>query len=81
MEAVAIVEGLKCALYHEWSSIVIESDCKQVVDNQSRKVNDLSELRMIYANIRELKSQFSYCYIAYVSRKANFATHRLARWA
>ena len=66
---------------HGWESIIIESDCKKAIDDLDSEVNDLSKLGLIYADIRELKSHFRNCCIAYVSRKANHTAHKLIRWA
>ena len=81
MEARAVLEGLKAAEANRWSSIIIESDFKKVTDELESGISDLSELGLVYDDIRELKSHFRYCCIAYVSKKANHAAHRLARWA
>ena len=81
MEAWAVLEGLKVAMYHCWELIIIENDCNKIVDDLEREVNDLFELGPIYTDIRELKPHFRNCCIAYVSRKTNNIAHRLVKWA
>ena len=54
MEARAILEGLKFALNHGLEMVVVESDCKGVVEDISKQVLDLSNVGAIYDENREL---------------------------
>ena len=76
-----MLEGLNVAMCHGWDPIIIESDCKKVVDDLGSELVGMSKLGLLYADIRELKPHFQNCCIAYVSRKGNHAAYKLARWA
>ncbi|TKY57174.1 hypothetical protein E2542_SST21620 [Spatholobus suberectus] len=70
-----LIEGVKLAAHNNWSSIIIESDCKRVVDI-NRNVTDWSELGVIYEDIRLAQSLLDECVFNYVSRKGTEAAHK-----
>ena len=81
MEAHAIRTALLKALKKNWTSILILSDCKVLVDKLNLRNEDLSDINIILRDIRTLSRSFWCCTFSFVKRECNTCSHGLAKFA
>ena len=81
MEAHAIRTALLKALKENWTSILILSDCKVLVDKLNHMSEDLSDINIFLRDIRTLSRSFWRCTFSFVKREINTCSHGLAKFA
>ncbi|XP_042950144.1 uncharacterized protein LOC122282259 [Carya illinoinensis] len=82
IELVAILRGLQLCIQSGISKLVVESDCKLLVEIlQQEPQQDASQLGNLTSEVKRLMSHFEVCLCKHVSRVGNRAAHKLARMA
>ncbi|XP_042965942.1 uncharacterized protein LOC122299620 [Carya illinoinensis] len=82
IELVAILRGLQLCIQSGISKLVVESDCKLLVEIlQQEPQQDASQLGNLTSEVKRLMSLFEICLCKHVSRVGNRAAHKLARMA
>ena len=79
-ELCAILQGLQVARELNYTNIQLESDCLVAVKEINKKESSSSEWGSIIMDILELSSEFKFCGISHVTRKANILAHNLAKY-
>ena len=79
-EIYAILQGLQVARELNYTNIQIESDCLVAVKEINKKEPSSSEWGSIIMDIMDYFSEFDYCGICHVTRKANILAHNLAKY-
>ena len=79
-EIYAILQGLQVARELNYTDIQIESDCLVAVKEINKKESSSSEWGSIIMDIVDYFSEFDYCGICHVTRKANILAHNLAKY-
>ncbi|XP_074282725.1 uncharacterized protein LOC141607267 [Silene latifolia] len=80
-ESMAILEGIKEARSRGHSNIIIESDCKSVIDALKKKEHGQSDFHLILDDIFYFCSAFNSVIWSFVSRKLNSVAHELAHYS
>ncbi|XP_074282901.1 uncharacterized protein LOC141607450 [Silene latifolia] len=80
-EAMAILEGVKEARSRGHTRIIIESDCKMVIDALKTKEQGHSDFHLILDDIFYFCSDFNSVIWSFVSRKLNGVAHELAHFS
>ncbi|XP_071923282.1 uncharacterized protein [Coffea arabica] len=80
MEAHAIRTALLKALKENWTSILVLSDCKVLVDKLNLRNEDLSDTNIILRDIRTLSRSFWRSIFSFVKRECNTYSHGLAKF-
>ncbi|CAO2827560.1 unnamed protein product [Amaranthus hypochondriacus] len=81
VEAKAILWALSKAKEFEWCNIVVESDCKLVVDALSGIGRRIGHVQTVLDNCLLYGSDFSLLSFSFCFRDVNGVAHRLAKWA
>ncbi|XP_027157869.1 uncharacterized protein LOC113759492 [Coffea eugenioides] len=81
LEAHAIRTALLKALKENWTSILLLSDCKVLVDKLNHWSEDLSDINIILRDIKTLSSSFWRCTFSFVKREINTCSYGLAKFA
>ncbi|XP_071920735.1 uncharacterized protein [Coffea arabica] len=80
-EARAIRKGMTIAMKSGWRDIIIQSDCKSVVEKiKLERVEDPGANAVLF-DILHLRKEFRNCTFSFVRRNANMVSHSLARLA
>ena len=80
-EARAIRKGMSIAMKSGWRDIIIQSDCKSVVEKiKLERVEDPRASAVLF-DILHLRKEFRNCTFSFVRRNANVVSHSLARFA
>ena len=80
-EARAIRHALVLAKQNGWRNIIIQTDCKRIVDQiRDGKLNDHLAGAVLF-DIIALSKDFSSCLFSFVKREGNNVTHQLAKFA
>lgn len=69
------------AINQGWKHIIIEGDCKGIIDAMNRKCNRGFHIHSIIDNNISLGQVFSAISFMFCFRECNEVAHRLARWA
>lgn len=77
-EALAFLHGLQIAINHGWRSVIMESDCLQLVNSLSRATSSLASFGAILESCVELFPLFQNISFCYIRRLGNVLAHRLA---
>ena len=80
-EANAIRLALVKAGRMGWRKIVVQSDCKGVVEGIRTGCKKEPKVGAIVGDILRLKNQFEKCYFSFVKREGNCVCHYLAKFA
>ena len=81
VEAHALREALHWIIQLQLGNIIVETDCKSVVDAFHSHKADLSEFGCLIADCRRLASFVENLTLSFAKRQANSAAHALARAA
>ncbi|XP_071913980.1 uncharacterized protein [Coffea arabica] len=79
-EALAIKTAMVKVALEEWERIIIESDCKVVIDKTKKDTDDVV-ISTVLQDIKLLKHNFEECCFSFVRREFNSVSHKLARFA
>ncbi|XP_071939813.1 uncharacterized protein [Coffea arabica] len=80
-EARAIRHALVLAKQNGWRNIIIQTDCKRIVDQiRDGKLNDHLAGAVLF-DIMALSKDFSSCLFSFVKREGNNVSHQLAKFA
>ncbi|KAL4274015.1 hypothetical protein GQ457_13G001340 [Hibiscus cannabinus] len=77
-EAWAVVHGLQFAFSLGCQSIILESDCRTVIQKLQSEDDDYSELRPFIWDAKILSRHFQFCGFNFVPRSGNKAAHAMA---
>lgn len=77
-EACALKFGLEFALSHGFLSVIVESDCKRVVDAVLHKSSNSTYQGYVMQDISSLSNSFLSFSIVHISRNANMVAHHLS---
>ncbi|KAK4407774.1 hypothetical protein Sango_0358400 [Sesamum angolense] len=78
-EAMAVRHGLELGARLGWSSIIIESDCANLISKIMSPDHDMSFIGPIVADSRTLAASFQLCSFNLVPRYCNTVAHVLAK--
>ncbi|KAK2642676.1 hypothetical protein Ddye_024439 [Dipteronia dyeriana] len=78
-ESIAILKELQLALETCFWNCIIESDAQVVVNLINSRLCVNLDVGLIYKDILSLLAKFQVCSVRYVPRRANMATHGLAK--
>ncbi|XP_071933973.1 uncharacterized protein [Coffea arabica] len=81
LEAEAIRSAMLKALEEGWTSLLIHSDCKGLVDRINHKCFGLSLLDVLVEDIVHLRRSFWRCSFIFIGREYNRTNHDLAKFA
>ncbi|XP_021743206.1 uncharacterized protein LOC110709303 [Chenopodium quinoa] len=81
VEALAVLFGLKYAFEAGFRSLIVESDCSNIVDLLQGKTVECSASQVTVNDILALASTFNYCSFYSAHRSCNKATHSMAKVA
>ena len=80
-EALAIRQALNIAKQKGWRKVLIQSDCKGIIDKiNARKAAD-PHIGVILFDILKLRQVFTECSFSFIKREGNFVAHHLAKFA
>ncbi|XP_071906100.1 uncharacterized protein [Coffea arabica] len=80
-EALAIRQALNFAKQKGWRKVLIQSDCKGIIDKiNARKAED-PNIGVILFYILKLRQVFTECSFSFIKREGNFVAHHLAKFA
>ncbi|XP_027109537.1 uncharacterized protein [Coffea arabica] len=79
-EALAIRTAMVKAALEGWERIIIESDCKVVIDRIQGDSDDVL-ISTVLQDIKLLKQNFKECCFSFVHREFNSVSHTFARYA
>ncbi|XP_071923288.1 uncharacterized protein [Coffea arabica] len=79
-EALAIRAAMVKAATEGWEKIIIESDCKVVIDKIEKGMEDVVTSTVLQ-DIKLLQYNFEECWFSFVRRDFNFVSHSLAKFA
>ncbi|XP_027177900.1 uncharacterized protein LOC113777055 [Coffea eugenioides] len=79
-EALAIKTAMVKVALEGWERIIIESDCKVVIDKTKKDTDDVV-ISTVLQDIKLLKHNFEECCFSFVRREFNSVSHKLARFA
>ncbi|XP_074307008.1 uncharacterized protein LOC141642190 [Silene latifolia] len=80
-ETMAILEGVKEARSRGHTNIIIESDCRPVIDALKKKEQGQSDFHLILDDIFYFCSVFNSVIWSFVSQKLNSVSHELAHFS
>ncbi|PON86771.1 hypothetical protein TorRG33x02_174200 [Trema orientale] len=80
-EAVVILLGSQLARDYAWSSVVIESDCLNLINYWNGSAEVPWSAAHILQRMRDLAPSFSNLIVSFVPRQCNFLAHNLVSWA
>ena len=78
-EAHVILQSLLWLTNQNILNVIIESDCKQIVDQIKSKEEDITDCGFILNQIRDILRSYPSYSIEYVRRQANLVAHSIAR--
>lgn len=81
VEARAVLWAMALAREHGWSHIMIEADCKMVVEALSGTRMRSFHIQTIIDNCLSFQHEFMTVSFSFCYRDCNKAAHRLAHWA
>lgn len=73
--------GLELALNHGFQSVIVESDCKRIVNVVLHKSSHGSYQKYILQDILGLSCRFCSFSLIHISRNANMVAHHLSRFS
>ncbi|XP_027151850.1 uncharacterized protein LOC113751902 [Coffea eugenioides] len=79
-KALAIRTAMVKAALEGWGRIIIESDCKAVIDRILKDMDDVV-LSTVLQDIKLLKHNFEKCCFSFVRREFNSISHKSAKFA
>ncbi|XP_027064446.1 uncharacterized protein LOC113760174 [Coffea eugenioides] len=80
-EAQDIRQALNIAKQKGWRKVLIQSDCKGIIDKiNARKAED-PHIGVILFDILKLRQVFTECSFSFIKREGNFVAHHLAKFA
>ncbi|KAK6139091.1 hypothetical protein DH2020_027171 [Rehmannia glutinosa] len=80
-EAIAYKEGIIEAKKLQAQSVILESDCKQLIQAFHRQETNITYMGYVVDDIRQLSESFSSFSLCYIPRTANSLAHQLAKFA
>ncbi|XP_027173470.1 uncharacterized protein LOC113773121 [Coffea eugenioides] len=80
-EAMAIRKALIIAKQKGWGKIVLQSDCKAIIDKLNVKSAEYLSVGVILFDILKLRMDFIECSFSFVRRGVNSVAHHLAKYA
>ena len=80
-EAAAMKWGMHVALRARGSSVLLESDCLEVVELVNSRCSSMAEISWMISEILEMKNSFQNFRAQHIARIYNGATHALAKLA
>lgn len=80
VKAKTILRGLQLCMHLGLSHLIIESDCKIVVDSILQREDSMSEIGNLIYDIKEWMGNFQDCKIQFIHQHCNRAAHTLARF-
>lgn len=66
VEAMAIIKGLQLCMHIDFSHLIIESDCKVVINSILQREDPMSKIENLVCDIKEWMRKFQDCSIQFV---------------
>lgn len=79
-EALAIRQALNIAKQNGWRKIMIQFDCKRIIDKIREKNTEDSNIGVILFDILKISQDFAECYFSFIKREGNCVAHQLAKF-
>ena len=80
-EALAIRQALHMAKERGWRKVLVQSDCKGIVDKINARMADDPKTGVVIFDILKLRQDFTECSFSFIQREGNFVAHHLAKFA
>ncbi|XP_071909822.1 uncharacterized protein [Coffea arabica] len=77
----AIRKALNIAKQNGWEKIMIQSDCKGIIDKINMKREEDLSIGVILFDILKIRLDFTECSFSFIKREVNCVAHQLAKFA